>query len=65
MNRDIESHYRCRLKEHGFFLRRRNDGIYEIYKGVYLRMVGDLDRGVDEFIASLHGIDTAERTSGG
>ncbi len=45
--------YRQTLRKHGFSLKRRQDGIYEIYKGQYIRMVGDLEKEVAEFVASL------------
>ena len=62
MDPDLENIYRQRLGEHGFSLRTRRDGIHEIFKGSYLKMVGDLERAIEGFLAAVGGIRTRGKT---
>lgn len=62
MNQDLEATYRQRLSEHGFSLRKRRDGLHVISRGDYRKMVGDLEKEIEEFIAALGGFATVDKT---
>jgi hypothetical protein len=53
MDSNYEFQFREPLRRRGFRLHRRVDGMYEIYKGDYIRMTGELEKEIREFVAEL------------